>query len=84
MTMMLKIGRRLRFPCSTLAEASALYGTARDASGEGSSTWPEGRITGPLGSFNVSYNGRVWSPQKPEGAEPLVSTSGWLVYEALS
>ena len=84
MTMMLKIGRRFCFPCATLAEASALYCEARDASGEGYSTWPEGRITGSAGPHRVSYNGRVWSRAKPEGPEPMCSTSGWLVYEALT
>lgn len=45
----------------TIAAASAAYSAARDASGEGASTWPMGQLSGPNGDvLFVSYNGRVW------------------------
>ena len=46
----------------SIAAASAAYCAARDASGEGGSTWRQGTLTGPGGErLFVSYNGRVWT-----------------------
>ena len=39
-----------------LAEASRVYCHLRDESGEGASTFPEGRAA----IYRISYNGRVW------------------------
>lgn len=39
-----------------LAEASRIYCQLRDESGEGASTFPEGRAA----IYRVSYNGKVW------------------------
>ena len=55
-TLILKIGRRERVAVCSLAEASRVYGRVRDESGEGSSTFPAGRV----GKLRISYNGRVW------------------------
>lgn len=55
--------RRVAFNAATLAEASAKYCAARDAAGEGASTFPspvvyqKGKRLGRL-----SYNGRIWPP----------------------
>jgi hypothetical protein len=46
----------LRFTVSSLQEAQTVYARERDASGEGASTWPRGRV----GSYEISYNGRAW------------------------
>jgi hypothetical protein len=56
-TLTLVIGRRHRIPVASLREASTIYSRLRDESGEGGSTWPDGRV----GKFHVSYNGKVWS-----------------------
>lgn len=51
----LKIGRRTH-DVASIEEASRLYQRLRDESGEGASTWPEGRV----GEFRITYNGRIW------------------------
>jgi len=77
--MLLKIGRgsrkRTKQPivCATFEEASKAYSQLRDESGEGASTWPEGRVyRGTQQIGRISYNGRVWKP-KPWGPtdEPI-------------
>lgn len=46
---------------SSLEEASREYRRAVEASGEGTSTFPAGRIVLPNGpTYTISYNGRVW------------------------
>jgi hypothetical protein len=55
-TLILRIGRRHRLEVTSLAEASRIYGELRDDSGEGASTFPDGRV----GHYRISYNGRVW------------------------
>jgi hypothetical protein len=54
--MKLRIGNRLTIEVKDFAEASRIYSAERDASGEGGSTFPVGRLPGHY----VSYNGRVW------------------------
>ena len=54
--MMLKIGRRATVYVATLAEASEVYQKLRAESGEGYSTFPDGRV----GVYRISYNGNVW------------------------
>ena len=59
----LEIGTRFSRPCNSFAEASALYCALRDESGEGVSTFPEGKIRADAGgrtTARVSYNGKVW------------------------
>lgn len=61
-------------PVETYAEASAVYSAARDASGEGASTFRDGVVKDANGRTmaRVSYNGRVWPPGPyVEGAVPL-------------
>ena len=53
----LVIGRRHRVWVHSLQQASEVYCKLRDESGEGSRTWPEGRV----GKHYISYNGRVWA-----------------------
>lgn len=55
-TLILRVGRRRRINVTSLAEASRIYGELRDESGEGFSTFPDGRV----GHYRISYNGRVW------------------------
>lgn len=68
-TYTLTIGRK-SFQVASLAEASATYERARDASGKGYQSFPTGKIT--PGDFSVSYNGKVWpaGPWAP-GRTPL-------------
>jgi len=59
----------------TLAEISQAFAEARDESGEGANTWPDGTVfeRGPYGRAiplgRVSYNGRIWSSEP--GAPPI-------------
>lgn len=55
--MTLTVGKRATVRVETLEEASAVYERLREESGEGASTFPDGRITG---GYRISYNGRVW------------------------
>lgn len=60
----LKIGRRSS-KHESVEQAAAHYAALRDASGEGASTWPEGRASDSDGTtYRISYNGRIW----PQGA----------------
>lgn len=45
------------------AEASGIFAKARAASGEGASTFPDGKLIAQDGETVawISYNGRVWS-----------------------
>jgi hypothetical protein len=52
----LRIGNRGTFEVADLREASVVYQRERDATGEGASTFPQGRV----GKYVISYNGRVW------------------------
>lgn len=54
--MQLRIGNRFTLEVSDLTQAAQVYKDLRDASGEGASTWPGGRID----NLTISYNGRVW------------------------
>lgn len=58
----LTIHRRLTQDVVDLAEASSTYGLARDLSGEGASTFPQGVVTDETGMVVafVSYNAKVW------------------------
>jgi len=49
---------------ATLADASKVYQMVRDESGEGGSTFPDGKVSGPEGVYRISYNGRVWKGLK--------------------
>lgn len=44
------------FHVDSLREARDVYARERDASGEGASTFPRGRV----GRYEISYNARVW------------------------
>jgi hypothetical protein len=73
MTLTLTIPRRLTQDVVDFAAASAAYAQARDLSGEGYSTFPEGVID-RRGEFvaKVSYNGRVWAEREfTPGQRPL-------------
>jgi len=49
--------KTLKIEATTAAEASAIYCKLRDDSGEGASTFPDGKWNGN----RISYNGRVWN-----------------------
>lgn len=55
-SMTLVIGNRHRSQHATLHEAVETYSRLRDESGEGTSTWPDGKV----GHLRISYNSRVW------------------------
>lgn len=79
MTITLTIHRRLTQDVADFAEASAAYAQARDLSGEGGSTFPEGALTdGTDRLARVSYNGRVWflERDKPDGGGKLIYCPG--------
>src|SRR3546814_4901224 len=61
----LQIGRRHKCEVTSLAQASQVYGRLRDESGEGASTFPDGKITGAGAALRVSYNGRIWQGENP-------------------
>lgn len=48
-----------RFSVGSLAHASILFLTLRDAAG-GSREFPDGIVTGDGETFRVSFNGHVW------------------------
>lgn len=58
---MLHIPHRLPLTAfATAAEAVAVYERLRDESGEGASTWPNGKLLAPKETLTLSYNGRLW------------------------
>ena len=61
--MILKIGRRHTTSVQDLSQASAIYAMLRNESGEGASTFPNGKITDGKKTYRVSYNGRVWDKE---------------------
>ena len=56
----LKIGRRFSLKVSSPEEASKEFCRLRDESCEGSSLWPDGKLSNGM---VISYNGRVWTGQ---------------------
>lgn len=61
----LVIGKRHKSHHATIVDAQAKYCELRDESGEGASTWPDGRISDPTHQIlRVSYNGRLWDGDK--------------------
>jgi hypothetical protein len=65
--MKLIIGRRHSIDVASLEEASRVYCELRDESGEGGSTFPEGKV----GKHRISYNGKVWLGAWTAGEEPV-------------
>ena len=61
--MTLRIGRRGTWKVETFADASRIYETERDRSGEGASTFPEGWVIDGGTRYRVSYNGRIWTKE---------------------
>lgn len=62
----LQIGRRVNVMVPTLAVAVAVFDRVRDESGEGASTFPDGKLNGDDGrALRISYNGRVWDGKTP-------------------
>ena len=60
---------RAHITCASLKVASQAYCTIRDETGEGGSTFPDGRIVSDDGDvYRVSYNGRIWD-NKPWSAD---------------
>lgn len=70
--MKLTIGRRLTQEVGSVEEASRIYCRLRDASGEGYSTFPEGRIRDGKKAYRVSYNGRVWTNETDRKSRTVV------------
>jgi hypothetical protein len=63
--MILKIGNRATFKIASFEEASRIYAHCRDASLEGTSTFPDGVILdGTRIIARVSYNAKVWPPKR--------------------
>lgn len=56
----LTIPGRLTVEVADFPAASAAYVEARDASGEGGSTFPIGKLVLGLAQWEVSFNGRIW------------------------
>lgn len=76
--MILRIGRRYSIAVADLAEASRAYQAARNASGEGASTFPTGRLdvgrwNGKRTVYHVSYNGRIWTPPTRHGKQIMIA-----------
>lgn len=61
MTMILIIPGRAEWPVRDWAKAALLYARERDASGEGVTSFPDGRIErDAVPVARVSYNARIW------------------------
>lgn len=63
----LTIPRRVKATThATIREAQVAFQTARDNSGEGGSTWPDGKLVDLIAqkTYRVSYNARVWDGEK--------------------
>lgn len=76
--MILAIGNRTTLNVRDFAHASAEYARERDASGEGASTFPAGRIMQSGRKIaRLSYNGRVWGPKPVDGERPLYDPAGF-------
>ena len=69
--MTLRIGRRGTWKVETFADASRVYETERDKSGEGASTFPEGRLADDKKRYRISYNGRIWDGPWFSGQTPV-------------
>lgn len=70
--MQLTIGRRLNQTVESFEEASRIYGTLRDESHEGSSTFPEGRVRDRESVYRISYNAKVWTNETEWKARTLI------------
>ncbi len=65
MTLQLIIPGRADLKAADIIEASRLYADARDASGEGFRTWPDGSVfRNGAKVARISYNAKVWQPGK--------------------
>lgn len=54
-------------------QASAIYSAKRDKSGQGASTFPEGKWN----EYHISYNGRIWTgPEAWRNERPVFDPSG--------
>jgi hypothetical protein len=65
--MKLTIGKRFSAQVASLEEASRIYCKQRDLSGEGASTFPEGKVD----KYRISYNGKVWIGKWQAGMAPV-------------
>jgi hypothetical protein len=61
---LLKIGR-VATSVDSLADASEAYCDARDASGKGASSFPEGELMLDGVAYRISYNGKIWHGWRP-------------------
>ena len=71
--MKLFIGQKM-FRVASFVEASDTYRERRKLSGEGASTFPEGKVRDDAGVViaRVSYNGKVWPPVEwSNGLRPI-------------
>lgn len=69
----------------SLDNAVRLYEAARDASGEGASTFAPGSVTGPGGArWRISYNGRIQPSKAVRPAIPADAETGMAWYNGLS
>lgn len=60
--MILSIGNRATVTdIASVADASRIYLEHQDASGEGGSTFPSGKLANGADVAEISYNGRVWA-----------------------
>lgn len=57
----LQIGKRKPIRVLSIEDASFAYQAARDMSGQGGSTFPNGVLTIGEKKYHVSYNGKVWN-----------------------
>lgn len=70
----LQIGR-VRYQVESIDQASEMFCRARDESDLGSRETPDGRVVTADGKpvARISYNGRVWPPEKwTPGMKPLL------------
>lgn len=77
----LRIGDRGTSLHKSAADAVAAFRDARDDSGEGASTWPNGSLTVGGKTYHISYNGRIWDGEKSVDPKNLTEAKAFKVRE---
>ena len=60
MAVTLSIGRRFVGEVESLAAAQLKFCKMREESGDGASTFPDGKVKAEGKAYRISYNGRLW------------------------
>lgn len=81
MAIKLSIGRRFSGVVESLEAAQIIFCKMREESGEGASTFPDGKINADGKVYRISYNGRLWEGTAyVPGAEPVANAPAYSAY----